>query len=149
VSIAGFWPFRRRQTGISREDSLNSVPVHNQALSTRLTDAGEVEITVPRQDAWWVRMLSKVLHVPLRRKIVLDEVGSFVWQQCDGSTTVRELVSRFAQRFKLSRREAEVSLTAYLKILSKRRLVGFAFAKAPGRESASSGSSRRKRRKKK
>ena len=128
------WPFRRARTALSREDSLASLPVRNEALYTRRTDAGEVEITIPRRKAWYVGLLSKVFYVPKSRKIVLDELGTFVWERCDGETTVRDLIGSFAQRYKLGRREAEVSLTEYLKTLAKRGLIGIAVPRRPGNQ---------------
>jgi hypothetical protein len=50
----------------------------------------------------------------------LDEVGSFVWNLCDGEHPVSALVEALVERYKLGKREAEVSLTTYLKQLGKR-----------------------------
>lgn len=127
------WPFGRRQAPLTREESLASVPVRNAAVVTRRTDAGEIEITIPRLEALWVRVLARVFYVPKARKLVLDELGTYVWERCDGSTTVKDLVAGFSERYKLGRREAEVSLTEYLKLLAKRGLIGIAVPRDPRR----------------
>ena len=146
VGIGRIWPFGRKRPPLSREDSLNSLPARNEALSARRTDAGEIEITLPRKDVWWVTLLSKFTFVPTSRKVVLDEIGTFVWDLCDGKTTVRELIEVFAKRYKLPRREAEVSITNYLKILLRRRLIGIGVVPtAANEQKETSGSQRRKK----
>jgi hypothetical protein len=134
VWLGRLWPFRTRQgPSISREESFASLPVRNEALPTRRTDAGEIEITIPRREALWVGLLARVFYVPKSRKIVLDELGTFVWERCDGQTTVRDLIGIFAERYKLGRREAEVSLTEYLRTLAKRGLIGIAVPRDLGK----------------
>jgi len=78
-------------------------------------------------------LLARVFYVPKSRKIVLDELGTFVWERCDGQTTVRDLIGIFAERYKLGRREAEVSLTEYLRTLAKRGLIGIAVPRDLGK----------------
>ena len=104
---------------------LNSRPARNELLEWEKTDSGEARITVVRQETWKVRMLSKLFYVPRERKITLDEVGSEVWQMCDGRTTVAQMIDALREKYKLDRKEAEVSLLSYLKTLGQKRFVGF------------------------
>jgi len=60
---------------------------------------------------------------PTYRELALDRVGSRVWELCDGSHTVRELVAIFAEEHKLSRKETEISMVTYLKQLTQRGLI--------------------------
>jgi hypothetical protein len=64
----------------------------------RLED-GHVAIRVPKFDG---RILGKYLMPRLKRPdflVHLDEVGSFVWDLCDGSLTPAEIAARMAERF--------------------------------------------------
>jgi len=61
--------------------------------------------------------------VPEFRTVTLDEVGTRVWDLCDGEHTVKDLIARVAEEHKLSRKEAEVSLVAYLRQLAARGLI--------------------------
>ncbi len=72
-----------------------------------------------------MRLLSKVFYVPQERKITLDEVGTQVWQMCDGRTTVAQMIESLGKTYTLDRKEAEVSLLSYLKTLGQKRFVGF------------------------
>ncbi len=62
--------------------------------------------------------------LPPEKHLVLDRVGSGVWELCDGFHSVESILDYIQRRHKLSRREAEVSVSAYLKILGQRRLIG-------------------------
>jgi len=104
---------------------LTSRPARNEAVAWEKNDDGEVQIIVTRQNTWKVRLLSKIFYIPRQRKITLDEVGTEVWQMCNGRTTVSQMIEGLSDRYQLNRKEAEVSLLAYLKTLAQKRFVGF------------------------
>ena len=104
---------------------LNSRPTRNELIKWEKTDSGEARITVERQDTWKIRLLSRIFYVPRERNITLDEVGTEVWQMCNGRTSVAQMIEGLRQKYKLDRKEAEVSLLSYLKTLGQKRFVGF------------------------
>lgn len=104
---------------------MNSRPARNELLAWEKTETGEAQITVTRQETWKTRLLSKVFYIPEQRTITLDEVGTEVWQMCDGHTSVADMIEQLRGRYKLDRKEAEVSLLSYLKTLGQKRFVGF------------------------
>ena len=104
---------------------MNSRPARNELLKWERNDKGEAQITVTRQDTWKVKLLSKLFYVPKDRTITLDEVGSEVWQMCNGNTSVAQMIDSLRDKYKLDRKEAEVSLLSYLKTLGQKRFVGF------------------------
>ena len=112
---------------LSREASLASKPIRNPALTCeRHGDGGlllRVPYTPPRSR--WARLVARALRLEgTERRISLDEIGTYVWDMCDGETTVRKMIGRFAEEYKLNRKEAEVSMVQYLRTLAKRGLVG-------------------------
>jgi hypothetical protein len=109
---------------------LNSRPTRNESLTWEKTAAGEVQITIKRQDTWKVRLLAKVFYIPKERKITLDAVGTEVWQLCTGRATVAQIIEALAEKYQLNRKEAEVSLLSYLKTLGQKRFVGFVLESA-------------------
>jgi hypothetical protein len=130
----------RRPKPLSREQSLGSIPVRNELIEAEETDDGTVRLTIPRRDDWWVRAAARFFYVPKQRRVTLDEIGSFVWALCDGQHTVRDIIRALAARYKLHRKEAEVSVVAYLRTLAKRRLVAIAVLKTPKDEPSAKGS---------
>jgi hypothetical protein len=120
----------KRQPKISKQRALNSYPVRNQAVEWS-ADGEETVLVLRRREDWVGRMLSLFFVVPKERKLGLDRVGSYVWQRCDGRHTVAELMQDLARRYKLNRKEAEVSLAAFLRQLGKRKLIAIAVPTEP------------------
>jgi hypothetical protein len=57
------------------------------------------------------------------KRFDLDSLGAWVWQRVDGLRTVEDLIESFAAGQRVNLREAEVAVTAFLKMLVKRGLV--------------------------
>jgi hypothetical protein len=115
----------RKKPRLTREAMMDSRPARNDLLEWEKTETGEAQIKVVRQETWKTRLLSKVFYIPETRTITLDEVGTEVWQMCDGHTSVATMIDCLRDRYKLDRKEAEVSLLSYLKTLGQKRFVGF------------------------
>lgn len=104
---------------------LKSRPVRNQLVTWERNEQGEVVITIPRQTGWKVKLLTLLFHIPKKKLISLDEIGSDVWALCDGKNSVERILRTFGERHKLNAKEAEVSLLSYLRTLGKKRVIGF------------------------
>lgn len=120
--------FRRKEKGrkpppIPKEAILRSKVVRNPAISWEKRDSGEVMLKI-KLSAKPTGIFSGFIKYPEEKKILLDEVGGYVWELSDGSRTVSEIINALAERFQLHRREVEASFLAYLKMLMERRLVG-------------------------
>jgi len=114
---------------LTRREALSALPMRNDALKTETTAKGEFLVTVPRRTDWVGRALALVFAVPKERKIALDQVGADIWELCDGRHTVEDIIAALTRKYRLNRKEAEVSLTAYLRQLGRRGLIGFAVPK--------------------
>ncbi len=58
------------------------------------------------------------------KKLQLDELGVHVWSLMDGTRNVDTIIDEFARAHCLNRREAQVSVTLFLKSLGERGLIG-------------------------
>jgi len=128
-----WWP-RKRLKPVDRQVALSACPLRNPLLQWERDEEGLVRVQVPRKETRWVKALSRAFYIPQGKAFSLDEPGSFVWELCDGKTAVRSIVQRFAKRFKLTRKEAEVSTIAYFKLLTKKGFVGLAVPQGRGRD---------------
>jgi hypothetical protein len=109
---------------ISRQEILAAVPVRNSLVEWETNDQEEVVLKVPRRQDRVGRVLHRVFVAPAFKQVVLDEVGSDVWQLCTGENDVDTIVKTLAKKYKLSRREVELSLANYLRTLAQRGLIG-------------------------
>lgn len=116
---------KKKQMPLSRDEAFEARPVRNPALKWRINDEDVVEVIVPRRKDMFGRLMGFLFFVPESRPITLDEVGTRVWNLCDGEHTVEDIVRALSKEYKLQRREVEVSLTEYLRTLGKKGMVGF------------------------
>jgi hypothetical protein len=106
--------------------------------------SGGVRIMVPRRTDRVGRILSRLLRIRgTHRALDLDAMGAAVWTRCDGSHTVEDLIRDLSETYKMNRRQCEVSVVTFMKMLSQRRLV--LFASPRGAEPNAASKSRRAR----
>jgi len=126
-SARGLLPGQKKQKAppLRREQALSARPVRNPSLKWRVNDDGEAIIVLPRRKDVTGKFLAWMFFVPETRPLALDEVGTFVWQNCDGTSSIAELSEKLSKEYRLGRKEAELSLTEFLKMLAKRGMIGF------------------------
>ncbi|RYG70917.1 PqqD family protein [bacterium] len=89
---------------------------------------GKAVLKVPRPTDWKFKLAKKLLPIPEIDKpkiVALDAIGSHVWVRCDGKNTIGYLSKELQSAYKLSAREAELSLQQFFKELGRRGYVGF------------------------
>ena len=122
--------FRKKpvKTRMSRAEALAYKPAKNQHISETRLDTGEViieyPVTVRPLIAAVARRLGKARDLQQTRKLQLDALGTSVWDLIDGQHTVRRMINIFAETHRLEKREAEVSVTQFIRELGRRGLLG-------------------------
>jgi len=114
---------KRRRPVLDRETSLRCVPEVNDGVVEETDEHGNPCLVVRRRRAWWIWLVSVVFYVPETKRIALDDIGGCVWRMIDGKRTVRRMIEVFAKEKKLNKKEAEVSISAFLEMLMKRGLI--------------------------
>ena len=122
--------FRKKPQGptISRAEALDRIPVKNRQISENRLESGEVVIHYPVIMRPFFAGLAKRFggqeaQIQIK-KLQLDELGTSVWNLLDGERSVRQLVKMFAETHQLEIREAEVSVTQFIRELGRRGLIG-------------------------
>ena len=105
---------------------MTSFPVRNQLIIWEIDDKDEASLVVPQKDQLWTRLASKLFMLPNKRVIVLDSMGTYVWQMCDGKHTISQIIKGIQKQYQLTRKEAETSLFTFMQQLGKRNFIGFA-----------------------
>lgn len=119
------WFGKRRQATLSPSVWRRSKPLANASVRSEVLDNGVIVLSVPMDPramgmlGWLVRTRKE----PLIKRYELDIVGAYVWQKCDGKTTVEGIARGLAESFQLTSAEAEASLKVYLETLTQRRLI--------------------------
>ena len=124
-TVSQYIPFLRKKPNLTRDQALHARPMRNPGLEWERVDGGDICLRIPRRKDAIARALCRIFHAPNYKEIALDEVGSDIWELCDGARSVDAIVAAACRKYKLTRRECETSVAAYLKMLGDRRLIGF------------------------
>ncbi len=112
---------------LNRTQALECVPAQNDTIQWQQLDSGEILFTYPLPlNAFFQalhRKFGKNQEALPTKKLQLDQMGSFVWQEIDGKRTVREIIRHFAEEYKITTQEAEHAVTTFLKTLGQRGLI--------------------------
>jgi hypothetical protein len=121
--------FKKKPKGpsISRAEALDRIPVKNRQISENRLETGEIVIGYPVTMRPFFAGLAKRFggqEVQTQmKKLQLDELGTSVWNLMDGNRSVRQRVKMFAETHQLETREAEVSVTQFVRELGRRGLI--------------------------
>lgn len=111
------------------------VPVRRHRSEDRPN--GRVTVLVPRFTGRWTRRWVLPLFARRELRLHLDELGSFVWRQCDGRTPVGEIAARLHARAGGERAEAGTRVMAFLRQLARSDSVTFLAPEHPVRDESS------------
>ena len=109
---------------ISTAEYLAACVYRNEAMEVEELRSGRCRVAVPlKRPRWLVPPLTWILPFSSHRRVELDELGSEVLRLCDGRRSVEEIIEKFASSHKLTFREAQVSVTTFLKQLTQRGII--------------------------
>jgi hypothetical protein len=113
---------------ISREEALRCRPWKSTEVTEEHLQSGDVVLSYPVvMRPWFARLLHRMggpEETVRIKKLQLDALGTAVWELMDGRRTVRQVIEDFAGEHQLHPREAEVSVTLFLRDLGRRGIVG-------------------------
>ena len=118
--------FRRPTPQVDRKQVLRLYPIRNAVVRFEQREDGVYILIVPIQPRGIFGWFSRIFKLPREHRIELDEIGSAVWALCDGKHAVESIVQRLVQQYTLERREAELSLFAFLNTLARRGFIAYA-----------------------
>jgi len=107
----------------TRQQQLNSKPM--RAVEGQWTDTadggGKLQVAI-RQARGGV---GKWLGMPSERQKTyeFDALGKFVWQLCDGESSVSQISRKLAKEFKITERESQVATEKFLTTLVGKGLI--------------------------
>ena len=114
-----------RKPKITRQQALAARPVQVAKCTVSEAQDGSAQLKVPVQPS---RIAERIFRVPegTTKTFELEAIGYSVWKQCDGKTSVQQIIRRLSKQYNRSLRETEVSTIAFLQTLVRKGLVGMA-----------------------
>jgi Coenzyme PQQ synthesis protein D (PqqD). len=93
-----------------------------QLYPSELVEKGKVVVLVPESQSKLVEwFLPKKNKAPTRVK--LDLLGSFVWDSCDGTMTVRDIADKMKQEYGVFAEPVDRRVSSYIKWLHTHRFI--------------------------
>ena len=114
---------------MSRLEALAYKPVKSTQITETRLETGEVVLEYPLAVRPLVAAVARRLGKSQQdlvqiKKLQLDVLGTSVWDLVDGKRSVRRMIQIFAETHRLEKREAEVSVTQFIRELGQRGLLG-------------------------
>lgn len=116
----------KKRPDVDRSKVLKAFPLRNQLITWEIDDKEEASLVIPQKHKFWVKWTSKLFMLPDKRVVVLDSIGAYVWQMCDGKHTISQIIKALQKKHQLTRKEAETSLFTFIQTLGKRNFIQFA-----------------------
>lgn len=121
-------PSRMARRQVTRRESLSARPMQNPNVRTEKR-GNSLLLRVPLKKPSSSLLSNTLFRVPPERKVVLDSIGTWVWQQCDQERTVEEIIELTRLHYKFSHKEALISVTTFLKQLASKGIIAFVVPK--------------------
>ena len=114
---------------MSRLEALAYKPVKSTQITESRLETGEVVLEYPLAVRPLVAAVARRLGKSQQdlvqiKKLQLDVLGTSVWDLVDGKRSIRRMIQIFAETHRLEKREAEVSVTQFIRELGQRGLLG-------------------------
>lgn len=120
--------FRKKKPLLHKTAALLCIPEKNRLVEETRLDSGDLLLSYPAVYKPIFLKVQKFLRPKgkrtFTRKIQLDQLGTQVWSLINGEKDVKTIIKEFASIHTLNHREAEISVTLFLKSLGEKGLIG-------------------------
>ncbi len=117
-----------KKNNLTKNNALLCIPEKNSLVEENLLDSGDLILSY---QAIYKPFFNKIRKIMRRnpeksfiRKIQLDGLGVDVWSLLDGKKNVKTIIKEFAALHTLNYKEAEISVTLFLRSLGEKGLIG-------------------------
>jgi len=115
--------FNKKKDEFAGMNLLELKPI--RAFEFVIQDEGKVTLLIPKFRG---KVLGKYLQPYIKRKffkVKLDTLGSFVWKQCDGKSSVNEIANKLRKQFGDKAEPADERVAKFVQHLYKSDCVTF------------------------
>jgi len=113
---------------LKKNDALLCIPEKNILVEETFLTSGDMILSFPVGYKPFFRKIQKIMRKnpekSFTRKIQLDSLGIDVWKLINGKNNVRAIVKKFADIHRLNYKEAELSVTLFLRSMGEKGLIG-------------------------
>jgi hypothetical protein len=113
---------KQMKKNIKEENYLERIPVHPEHLSFSHGDDGHVILTVENRGVM-KRLTQILLRKPKQSHIHLDELGSFIWERCDGQSSLLQIGESLDEHFGDKAKPTYERLSRFMAMLEQYKFI--------------------------
>jgi len=118
----------KKKNNRSKYDALLCIPEKNMLVKESTLDSGDIILAYQSVYKPLFQKIQKFVRKnpgnTFKRKIQLDHLGVDVWHLINGKKNVKAIIKEFATIHTLNYKEAEISVTLFLRSLGEKGLIG-------------------------
>lgn len=118
--------FKKKDTP-SKYDALLCIPEKNSIVKEDTLDSGDIILSYKSVYKPFFRKIQRLVRKnpdnTFKRKIQIDHLGVDVWSLIDGKKNVKAIIKEFSKLHTLNYKEAEISVTLFLRSLGEKGLI--------------------------
>jgi len=123
--------FRRKKPRLTLQQQLAARPVRLVEAEVQEREDGGINLVVKLRQTKWSGWFFRMPE-GAKKTFELDEMGRLVWDNCNGKTSVQQIIRRLSRQYNLNLREAQVSTIQFLNMLTRKGLIGMTLKEPPG-----------------
>ena len=117
-----------KKNKLTKNNALLCIPEKNSLVEEIFLDSGDLILSYQAiYKPFFIKIRKIIRKNPeksFRRKIQLDSLGVDVWSLLDGEKNIKTIIKEFAALHTLNYKEAEISVTLFLRSLGEKGLIG-------------------------
>ncbi len=122
-------PKQKDSISVTKDEFMRLRPVISPFVKQKKETEKDLLLILDIRELKKNRRLKRLFPTPNTKKILLDKLGKYVFHLCTGHNRVKDIVSEFKDKYKLTQTETEVAVQKYLMNLTQRNLIGFVIPK--------------------
>lgn len=128
------------------DEQMRSIPLKTKGVTAKKTGLGGLDLAIPLVHRGIASRLRPILKLSDVKRIELDALGAHLYDLCDGTRSVEQIVELYQREWKLTFFESRALILSYLRLLSRRNLILFLKPEDEAKGAPSRGRAERSRR---
>jgi hypothetical protein len=121
--MAGLVAYRGNGAKVPYKKYIQSRPVRNDQVEWDKNSTDVVKLYLPYKKTPFMKILGRFIDIPEERSYRFNQIGSMVWELCDGKNTVQEIKDILIQRTRGNEKDMEKRLFKFLNRLVRNDLI--------------------------
>ena len=121
--MPSFITYQGSRAKIPYKKLLQAKPKKSENVEWDGKDPETLKLYVPYKKTYIIKLLSRFMEIPDERTFRFNQMGTMVWDLCDGTNTIEEIKLAIMKRSKGDEKDIERRLIKFINKLSVNELI--------------------------